>query len=476
MDQMLAKFMNLHDYQIQAVDFALNTPKCGLFLKMGLGKSRIALSVIAQLNPACHILLIAPRNIARSSWLGEIRKTGLTIRTKSLLVNKNGKKLSKKKRHELYQELLTAPPTLYLINRDLTCDIVEYFGNRWPFGFVIIDELQSFKNYKSERFKAIKKVMPYVSRFIGLTGTPRPKGLEDLWSEIYLMDGGLRLGPNITAFRNRWFRPGYGLSPQGYPYEWEPLPWAENEIHALISDIVISMKANLGLPPVFYNNVDAYMDADQMKQYREMAKTAVFQYGETEEEVVAALSAAVLQNKLLQMASGCMYVDDKHNYVVIHAAKLEALQYIYDNEPDCLLVAYNFNTDKIMIQNQFPEAVIFDGSQEMQDAWNAKKYRMMLIQPKSSGLGVNIQFGGHTLIWYSLTWSLEDYQQTNARLDRQGQTEPVVIHHILTSGTVDSAVLDRLQEKDAGQEALMEAVRLILQDEEPAAADQAEVN
>lgn len=465
MDQNLARFMGLHDYQIQAADFALNVPKCGLFLKMGLGKSRITLAVIAQLNPASHILLIAPKNIARSSWIEEIHKIGLNIRYKSLLVNERGKKLTKAKRHKLYEEAFDAPPTLYFINRDLVDDIVSYYGDRWPFPFLVVDELQSFKGYKSGRFKSLKAIQPYVTRFIGLTGTPRPNSLEDLWSEIYLMDGGWRLGRTITAYRTAFFRPGYGMSPGGYPYEWIPLPGAKEAIYQRISDIVISMESKLNTPPVTYNNVYAYMDDAQIAQYRQMARNSVFQYGQTEEEIVTACSAGVLQQKLLQMASGCMYVDKDHNYITLHSAKIEALQYIYDNEPDNLLVGYYFNTDLWAIKEHFPEAVVFDGSPEMQAEWNAGKIRMLLVQPASAGHGLNIQFGGHTLVWYSLPWSLELYQQLNARLDRQGQTQPVVIHHILTRHTVDEHIISALQHKDTEQEDLMQAVRFILSDD-----------
>lgn len=466
MDQNLAAYMGLHDYQIQAADFALKTPRCGLFLKMGLGKSRITLAVIASLNPAHHILLIAPKNIARSSWVEEIKKSGLNMRCKSFIINENGKQLTKKKRHKLYEEAFYEPPTLYFINRELIPDIVGFYQNRWPFAFLIVDELQSFKSYKSVRFKALQDILPYTTRFIGLTGTPSPNGLEDLWSEIYLMDGGLRLGFNITAYRNAFFRPGYGVGPTGYPYNWIPLPGSKDIIYDRISDLVISMDNSvLELPPVTYNNVYAYMDEHQIAVYREMARTSVFQYGETEEEVVAACSAGVLQNKLLQMASGCVYIDDKHNFVTLHSAKIEALQYIRDNEPDNLLVAYIYHSDKTVLKAAFPEAEIFDGSPEMQARWNAGKISMMLIQPQSNGFGVNIQFGGHTLVWYSLTWNLEFYQQTNARLERQGQTEPVVIHHILTKHTLDEHLLNVVQEKDNAQESLMEAVRFIMSDE-----------
>lgn len=463
LDPAIASYFGLMDYQIMVANFVLNAPKCGLFLKMGLGKTRIALAVIAQLNLPYHILVIAPKPIARSSWIDEINKIGIPIRTKSLMVNKNGKKLTRKKRIALYETVRTDPPTMYFINRDLAKDIADYFGKSWPFGFLIVDELQSFKGYSSDRFKALKKIFPYYQRFLGLTGTPRPKGLEDLWPEIYLMDGGARLGPNITSFRETFCRPGYGLSPQGYPYEWIPLPGAEEEVYRRISDIVISMDY-IDPPSLVYNNFTAHMEPEEEAVYKKMAKDFIFQYGMTEDEAVEACSSGVLQNKLLQIASGFLYTDKQHNYITIHSAKLDILQYIYDNEPDNLLVAYSYQVSRDMILDRFKDAVLFDGSKEMQDAWNAKKYRMMLIQPKSHGLGINIQFGGHTLVWYDMTWSLEDYQQTVARLARTGQSDTVVVHHILTDKTVDWHVLDVVQQKNQAQEQLMDAVRFMLDD------------
>lgn len=469
MDKMISQFFGLHPYQEDMVDFVQRTPKCGLFLQMGLGKSRIALAAIACSNPPYHVLIIAPKNIARSSWIEEIKKTGLNIRYKSLIVNAKGKLLTKKKRIELYEEAKTAPPTLYFVNRELVVDMVEYFGDQWCFPFLIVDELQSFKNYSSKRFKALKSITPYVVRFIGLTGTPAPNGLMDLWSEIYLMDDGARLGKNITAYRNTYFDPGRMMN--GYPIEWKPkhetrvennyyvIFDAKKEIYKAIEDIVVSLDNHfIQLPDVVYNNIYAYMDSDEMKMYKTLMKDNVLEVDGVPEEITA-VNAAVLVAKLAQMASGNLYVDEQHNYVTIHKAKLEQLRYIYDNEPSPLLVAYHFKTDVYAITTEFPDAVVFDGSPEMIQEWNKGNIRMMLIQPASAGFGLNLQEGGHVLIWYTPTWNLEEYLQTNARLYRQGQQNVVTIHHILTKNTVDEKILHALERKDMSQQALLDAVK-----------------
>ena len=461
MDNQIATLFGLHQYQEDITDFALRTPKCGLFLQMGLGKSRIALATIACLNPPHHVLIIAPKNIARSSWIEEIKKIGLNIRYKSFIINEKGKKLSKAKREQLYEEAKTAPPTLYFINRELVVDMVKYYGNEWCFPMLIVDELQSFKNYSAARFKALQKILPYTIRFIGLTGTPAPNGLMDLWSQIYLMDEGARLGKNITAYRTRWFDSGRCMN--GYPIEWIPKYGAKEEIYKQIEDIVVSLDNHfITLPDVIYNNIYAYMDDDEMKLYRELMKENVLELDGVEEDIVAA-NAAVLVAKLSQMASGNIYIDKQHNYREIHKAKLEQLQYIYDNEPTPLLVAYHFKTDLYAITGHFDDAVEFDGSPEMINDWNNGKIRMLLIQPASAGFGLNLQQGGHVLVWYTPTWNLEEYLQTNARLHRQGQLYPVTIHHILTKGTVDERIVKALGRKEVNQQDLYLRARIWVQ-------------
>ncbi len=456
MDKQISQIFNLHPYQEEMVDFVMNTPRCGLFLKMGLGKSRIALAAIAQMNPPFHVLIIAPKTIARSSWIDEIKKIGLNIRNKSFIIDEKGRDLTKKKREALYEEAKTAPPTLYFINRELVTDIVKYFGDKWCFPMVIIDEMQSFKNYSAVRFKAIKKIMPYTTRLIGLTGTPSPNGLMDLWSQIYLMDFGQRLGINITAYRNTFFKPGRMMN--GYPIEWIPLQGAKEAIYDRIKDIVVSLDNHvLTLPDIVYENYYSYMNETEMSYYKTLMKEKVLEVNGADD--VIATNAATLQMKLSQMASGNLYIDKEHHYVEIHQAKIETLKYIYDNEPTPLLVAYHFKTDLYAILKYFNDAVAFDGSPEMIHDWNAGKIRMLCIQPASAGFGINLQEGGHTLIWYTTTWNLEEYQQTIARLYRQGQNDTVSVLHIVTKNTVDEKIPAALQRKDISQEALLDAVR-----------------
>ena len=463
MDQLGIK---LHPYQEYAKDFIKSRPSCGLFLEMGLGKTLITLSALYEINPNCHVLVIAPKNIARATWMDEIKKWGFPFRTHSLIVNENGKSLTREKRLALYKSIPEKKPAIWFINRELITDLVKNTPV-WHFPIVVIDELQSFKSHKSQRFKALKKVSNQIQHLIGLTGTPTPNGLMDLWAEIYLMDDGARLGHNITTYRDTFFHPG--LHVNGFPVTWEEKDGAEEEIYRRISDIVISMKNTLlQLPPVTYRNIYAYMDDDETKLYKEFMKTQVLEL--MGEDDIVAVNAAVLQNKLSQMASGAIYLnnpDDQPNkikeYKIIHDKKLEQCKYIIDNSRGPVLVAYHFRSDKEMLLDYFKDARAFDGSVEMIRSWNNKEIPIMLIQPASAGHGLNLQDGGHTLIWYTLTWSLESYLQTNARLYRQGQKEPVIIHHILTHNTVDDKILAALEKKDLSEQALLDAVRVSIE-------------
>lgn len=434
--------------------------------------TRITLSALYDLNPTGHVLVIAPINIAKSTWIDEIKKWNMPLRYKSLILNEKGKKLTRKKRLELYEQVLNEPPTIYFINRDLVADLVENCPVRnghkiWAFPNVIIDELQSFKSYSSERFKALQKVRPCIQRLIGLTGTPTPKGLMDLWAEIYLMDQGQRLGKNITTYRNTFFFPGRRVN--NIPVEWIPKPNAEDYIHNAISDIVISMKnTNLTLPPV-YNDINVYMDPDEEDVYKRMMRDKVLEVAPGQK--IMAANAAVLTAKLSQMASGALYIDNKHNFVKIHTKKLEICEYIINNTGSPVLIAYHFQSDKAMLLEYLKKAGInvkaFDGSPNMIYEWNAGKIPVMLLQPASAGHGLNLQDGGHTLIWYTIPWSLEEYLQTNARLHRQGQQHTVVIHHLLTYGTIDHKILASIKKKDMSQQALLEAVRYVVEEFDP---------
>lgn len=468
--------IKLHDYQETAKNFLIQKPKAGLFLDVGFGKTITTLATLLELANtgylSGHILIIAPKAIARSTWIDEMKKWGINATCVSLIVNEKGKQLTKAKRTERYEQIATHPSAFYFINKEMIEDLVKWHQNnklKWPFPTVVIDELQSFKSYSSKRFKALKSVENQISRFIGLTGTPIPNGLMDLWSEIYLMDGGARLGHNITAYRNTYFNPG--LVVNNNVVSWWPKDGAEEAIYQRIGDIVISVQnPNIKLPQVTYNDVFCYMNDDEMKQYKDLMKDQVLDLkDENGNEIsVEAANAAVLSAKLSQMASGTLYIDDKLNYTVIHQRKLEQLEYIINNTNSPVLVAYHFKSDMDQIlkylKNLSMDVRVFDGSPEMIHDWNLGNIPIMLLQPASAGHGINIQDGGHTLVWYTLPWSLEHYIQTCGRLNRQGQKHPVVIHHLITAETIDKHILNAIQKKDISERALMEAVAASIDD------------
>lgn len=455
----------MHDYQKYAMNFIMTHPYCGLFLEMGMGKTYTTLMALYNLNPNGHVLVIAPKNIARSTWIDEIEKWQMPLRTKSLIVKPNGKAFTKKERLEVYQQVFTDPPTVYFINRELIADLVDNMPVKkhmiqWPFQNIIIDESQSFKTYNAKRFKALKKIRPAVERMILLSGTPTPNGIIDLWSQIYLLDQGQRLGTSITRFREKYFDPTIYI--QGRPVDWRPKWGAEEEIYRLISDIVISMKnTKLQLPELTMNDVYVHMDESEMKLYTQMKKDQVLTFDNIGD--ITAVNAAVLVAKLSQMASGALYTDENHNFKVIHKKKLEQVAYILRNLDSPAIVAYHFRSDLTMLETYLNalgiDARKFDGSPEMIHSWNRGEIPVMLLQPASAGHGLNLQQGGHTLIWYTVPWSLEEYLQCNARLYRQGQNEHTVIHHILCQGTIDKQIRRALEKKDASQSALMEAVK-----------------
>lgn len=459
MNKILSQIFNLHTYQEELVDFCVNTPKCGLFLQMGLGKTRIALATVCELvltnRMQCHCLVIAPKAIARSSWIDEMNEIKIDIRYKSFLIDEKGRELTKAKRELLFEEAKTEPPTMYFVSRDLLSRMVKYFGTEWCFPMLIVDEYQSFKSPTSKRTQSLIRIMPYTERMIGLTGTPAPNGLDDLWSLIGLLDCGQRLGRTMYEYHQKYFMAWKTIGNK--VTEWIPVIGAEQRIYHKISDIAVSLdNSNLTLPPVVYSTVRAYMSAKEYQIYIKMVKDSRIYI---EDELVKAVNPAVLVSKLAQIASGIVYTNAAHDYVKIHEAKIEQLRYIYDNEPSPLLVAYHYKTDIIAITEHFKDVVVFDGKLETIHAWNEKKIRMLLIQPASAGFGLNLQKGGHILIWYTLSWNLEEYLQTNARIFRQGQTHAVSIIHIVCSDTIDERILRILEEKNSTQQGLLDAIR-----------------
>lgn len=458
MNKNLSQLFGLHEYQEELVNFCVDTPKCGLFLQMGLGKTRIALAALCELvitdRMQCHCLVIAPKVIARSSWIDEMNKIGIDIRYQSFLTDEKGRELTKAKRELLFEEAKTAPPTMYFISRDLLSQMVQYFGTEWCFPMLIVDEYQSFKNPDSKRTKSLVNIMLYTERLIGLTGTPAPNGLDDLWSLTALLNSGQRLGRTMHEYHQKYFRAWKTIG--GRVTKWIPVIGAEQQIYHKISDIVVSLdNSNLTLLPVVYDTVRAYMSSREYQIYTKMVNDSkVF----IEDALVRAVNPAVLVSKLAQMASGMVYTNVEHDYVKIHDAKIEQLRYLYDNEPSPLLVAYHYKTDIIAITRHFKDAVVFDGKPGTIRAWNEKRIRMLLIQPASARFCLNLQEGGHILIWYTLPWSLEEYLQTNSRIFRQGQNHAVSIIHIVCSDTIDERILQILGEKNSTQQELLDAV------------------
>jgi len=437
-----------YEYQQYAEEYILDHKMCCLMLDMGLGKTVITLSALWQLAldrfDVSRILVIAPKRVAEDTWPKEISKwehlTGLNY---SLVLG------SKDKR----EEALSKKAFIYIINRENVVWLTQ--NHKWDFDMVIIDELSSFKSNRAQRFKALKKVRPMVKRIVGLTGTPAPNSLMDLWAEIYLMDMGKRLGRFITGYRDRFFLPDKRNKEIIYSYK--PRDGAEDAIYKLIGDICISMKAadHIKMPERINNIVEVSMSSKEQKIYDSFKADMVVSI---KGKVLDAVNAAALSGKLLQMANGAVYGDDRKVFT-IHDRKLDALEDLVEaanGKP--LLVAYWYKHDLKRIKDRFKTARMIDTSKDITD-WNEGKIEIGLIHPASAGHGLNLQEGGSTIVWFGQTWSLELYQQLNARLWRQGQRETVVVHHIVTKGTIDENVMKALGKKDASQAALIDAVR-----------------
>jgi len=440
-----------YPYQDHTINKILELPKVGLLLDMGLGKTVCTLTAIDDLMfnsfEISKVLVIAPKRVAEDTWMREIDKWD---HLKHLRISKV---LGTQKQR---LEALNAAADIYVINRENVVWLVDLYKNSWPFDTVVIDELSSFKSNKSQRFKQLKKVTPLINRMIGLTGTPTPNGYLDLWSQLYLLDRGERLGKTIGGYRDRYFSPGRR---NGYTvFDWDLKDMAEEAIQNKIKDICISMDAKdyLDLPERINNNVYVTMEPKAQQLYEELEKDLILK---VDGEEITALTAATLTNKLLQMANGSVYNSDR-DVIHIHDGKLDALEEILEFNQEPVLVFYNFKHDYNRLMERFKglKPRKLETSQDISD-WNDGKIRLLLAHPASVGHGLNIQAGGHVIVWFGLTWSLELYQQANARLDRQGQTKSVVVHHLITEGTVDEDVMKALERKETGQAALLEAVK-----------------
>ena len=439
-----------HDYQKYAADFIITHPISALLLDMGLGKTSITLTAINNLlfdSFEVHkVLVVAPLRVARDTWSAEIEKwEHLKNLRYSVVVGTEQERLN----------ALRTPADIYIINRENVQWLVEESGLPFDYDMAVIDELSSFKNHQSKRFKAFMKVRPKLKRIVGLTGTPASNGLMDLFAEFKLLDMGERLGRLIGQYRNTYFQPDKRNGMVIYSYK--PLPNAEQQIYDKISDITISMKAtdHLKMPELISSEYMDQLSDKEREKYDRLKKDLVLS---TEDNEVTAANAASLSNKLSQMANGAVYSNDE-SVIEIHDRKLDALEDIIESmNGRPLLVAYWFKHDLERIRKRF-EIREIKSSRDISD-WNSGKIPVALIHPASAGHGLNLQSGGSTLVWFGLTWSLELYQQTNARLWRQGQTaDTVVIQHIISKGTIDEQIMKALKAKDTTQAALIAAVK-----------------
>lgn len=441
-----------HAYQEYAIERVLNQPATGLFLDMGLGKTAIALTAAAELLhdrfEVARVLVIAPLRVAEDTWTKEAGKWKHTHHLKiSKVLGSERERIQALKRQA----------DIYVINRENVEWLVSIYGKRWPFDMVVVDELSSFKSPKAKRFRALRKVRPLVKKMVGLTGTPSPNGLLDLWAQVYLLDQGERLGKTFTEYRNRYFEPDRRDPRRGIVYSWKPKLGAEKAIYKKLEDLCVSMRAEdwLELPERIDRVISVRLPATAREQYRRLERDLLLPFADGD---VVVGSASVLSNKLLQLANGAVY-DENGGVREIHAAKLDALEDVVDaanGKP--VLVFYTYRHDLHRLRRKFPNARTLETARDVED-WNARRIPMLLAHPASSGHGLNLQAGGNIIVWFGLTWSLELYQQANARLHRQGQKESVIVHHLVAEGTIDEDVMRALESKRAGQDALLEAVK-----------------
>jgi len=416
-------------------------------MEMGLGKTVAALTAVDTLlyetYEATRVLVIAPKFVALNVWPAELEKwEHLTHLSYSIVTGDPGQRV----------RALKVKADIHIINRENVAWLVQYYQSAWPFDTVIIDELSSFKSAQAQRFKSLRIVRPMIKRVIGLTGTPSPNGLADLWPQIYLLDQGQRLGQTLTAFREAYLTPGQTNGYQVYNYK--PRKGAEKEIYDRIGDICISMKSAdyLQLPGRIEHEIIIKLDPDVQKKYDDFEREAVLEI-----EDITAFNAAALTTKLLQFSNGAIYDADRRVHIQ-HDMKLDALGEIIEAaQGQQVLIFYNYIHDKDRIRERYGARELKDGRDI--NAWNTGTAGLMVCHPASAGHGLNLQAGGHIIVWYGLTWSLELYQQANARLDRQGQQRPVMVYKLICSKTMDQDVSRAIGRKADGQAALMEAVK-----------------
>ena len=446
-----------HSYQRHCINKILETKKLGLFLDMGLGKTVTTLTAVKELKynrfQVCKVLVIAPKKVAEGTWTKEAAKWD---HTKMLRVSPVLGSQAKRIR------ALNTPADLYVINRENVCWLVDYYRNAWPFDMVVIDESSSYKSHSAKRFKALAGISSRISRMVELTGTPSPNGLADLWSQVYLLDGGERLGKRYSQFRERYFQPDK-RGADGMVYSYEAKPGTEESILAKISDICISMKAEdyLELPDLTYHEVLVELDKKSWKAYQDLERKMILELPE-DDELISVTSAAALSNKLLQLANGAVYDEDRQVHEV-HDCKIEAfLELVESLQGKPVLVFYNYQHDRERILKALAKSGLrireLKTTQD-EDDWNAGRIDILLTHPASSAYGLNLQQGGNHVIWFGLTWNYELYTQANKRLHRQGQVNKVIIHHLVSTGTRDEDVMAALRRKDDVQNWVMESLK-----------------
>lgn len=442
----------------------------GLFLDMGLGKTSITLTAVNDLKynrfAVNRVLVVAPKKVAEATWANEAAKWKHLQHLRVIPVAGSRQRRIR---------ALNTPGDVWTISRDNIAWLVDYYRNAWPFDMVVLDELSSFKNHQAQRFKVLTWVRPHIKRIVGLTGTPAPNGLMDLWAQIYLLDQGHRLEKNITHYRTKYFEKNYN----GYGYT--PKPGADEVIHRQIADICISMKAEdyLDLPDAIPNVIPIVLDDQAAAKYRQMEREAVL---ELEGQEITALNAATLSSKLLQLCNGALYLDEPdlneqgqqrvdgkgnpkfiRRTLEVHDNKIEAfLELIEQIGGKPALVFYSFQSDKDRILRALDKSglqVRLLESPQDQDDWNAGEIDVMLAHPASAGHGLNLQDGGNHVVWFGLNWSLELYQQANKRLHRQGQKQKVILHHLIVQGGADEDVMAALEGKAATQDKLLDALK-----------------
>ena len=451
-------------HQEKALDFLRSHKRCCLFLDMGLGKTVITLTYVKELLDdfaVNRVLVIAPKRVAEDTWTREKDKwdhlSDLTV----------SKVLGSAKQREI---ALATPADVYVINRENVQWLVDRCGEKWDFDMVVIDELSSFKSSQAKRWRSLKRVIKLSTYVIGLTGTPASNGYIDLWPEIFLIDSGAALGRTKTSYLDTYFYPG---ARKGHiVYEWKLRAGAKERIDRQLRPFCLSMSKEdwLQLPPVFYNEVRVRLADEERREYERFSRDHVFPILEgkasTLEDMDSAIvgeTAAVVSNKLLQMANGAVY-DDQGGVFHLHDRKLDALEEIIEAaQGQPVLVYYTYKHDAQRIQERFPYAKMLGGSEDITE-WNKGNIPLLLCHPASAGHGLNLQQGGHIMVWFGLPWSLELYQQAEARLHRQGQEQSVIIHRIVSEGTLDEKVLAVLTRKDATQRAMLKALKEYVED------------